>query len=398
MPRRARKHVAHLTHPLTGKQFAVRAHSERELESYRHRIAQLREQLRLGMVSADDVDRTLRRVIHGVVRLDKAARAYAARPELAPNTARRVLSFVAGAGAELAPLELEQLDAARIGQWIGRFRKQHIPTSTLTTHWRTLRAVVRYAAERGWIGRFPWGDWRPTLKGTAARTSRECLRTVGELAQLLNAARELDEVDAYNYEAIEAKIAIAALSGARQGELAGLRWSDLIEEENGGGGVILLARQWEGAPIKTGKSARLCVPAELFAIVNRHRDRLAARQLFEREGPVFPACLGHPWGPSGGKLRHIARGGECLSRGALRAAVERAQLPNVQRWSAHSLRDSFVTLEASAREGDWATVARRSRHASLASLSRYVRSLGRGEPAPGFTIPPSSPPPKELLP
>jgi integrase len=57
-------------------------------------------------------------------------------------------------------------------------------------------------------------------------------------------------------------------------------------------------------------------------------------------------------------------------------------LPNVLSWSAHSLRDTFVSLEVAATGGDLARVQARSRHATLSSLARYVRALSRNHPAP----------------
>jgi hypothetical protein len=51
-------------------------------------------------------------------------------------------------------------------------------------------------------------------------------------------------------------------------------------------------------------------------------------------------------------------------------------LPHAERWTPHSLRDTFVTLEAEGAAGDLAAVAERSRHASI-----DLRARTR-EPAP----------------
>jgi integrase len=376
--RAARAFVAWPRHPLTGRQFRVSARTDRELAAYVHQIDGLREQLRLGMIGAVDVDRALRRVVHGAVTLERAARAYMERPNLSSNTRRRVRSFLASAGAELAPLELDAVDAARCQQWIDRRLARRHATSTIGTAWRTLRAVARYAAARGWIGAAPWGAWRPVLRG-GARPLREALRTVDELARLLGAAAALDEAGAPGFGEVEAKIAAVALLGLRRGELAGLRWSDLAWASF----MVTIARQYIDGAIKGRTVCTLHAPA-LFPFLARHRDRLIADDLFLPDGPIFPQRRSS----APGRARAYTQG-ECLTILALRSAVRAAGLPNPSRWSTHSLRDSFVTLESQSKEhaGDLASLADRSRHASLASLSRYLRTRSREPAPPGFSLP-----------
>ncbi len=238
--------------------------------------------------------------------------------------------------------------------------------------WRTLRALVRHAAERGWIGACPWGSWRPALGGAPKRAQREAARTWAELEALLRAARELDDD---KHTGLEAMIACAALLGLRQGELAGLRWDDV---EYGPPLRVLVARQWLGAPLK-GKSGPRWIEAHdlLGGALARHRMQ---RFFAKGSDPLFPAEDGRAY-PSGGPLTRVN----------LRAAVRRAHLPAVGSWSAHSLRDTFVTLEAIAAGGDLARVASRSRHASIASLVRYLRAVTR-DPAPlSADLPPRNP-------
>jgi integrase len=351
------------SHPLTGERFRVRARTPRELESYLHRIDSLRESLRLGMIAPEEVDRQLRRLRFGRVTLARAARSYVQREDLADNTRRRVESVLAGALGELAAEELDALDGPRLAKHFDKLSRS-LASSSLSAVWRTLRAIVRHAAERGWTARVPWGTWRPRRRaGRAGRGPRECARTAEELEQLESAGRELDG-RSLTYRALEAKIATAAGLGLRQGELAGLRWCDVDAER----GTVAICRQWTGRALKAGDAAELAAPPSLFEALERHRARIARDDL---DAPLFPA-------PDGA---HYARG-ECLSTRDLRTCVLVAHLNAPLAWSPHSLRDTFVTLEAQRHAGDLARIAARTRHRSIGSLVRYLRAFERATPAP----------------
>lgn len=381
MSRARRPFVAYPRHPVTGRQFQISAKTERELAFYVDKIQSLRSELRLGLVSADEVDRKLRRLVHGPATLERAAKAFAERPDVARNTRRRVASFVSpkGAGASLAASELDALDGPTLERWDGRLRAR-LAQSTIVAAWRTLRQIVRYAAVRGWIARVPWGTWRPSSRaGRQGRAAREAARTVEELARILDAARELDveRETAGRFGDLEPKTAAVVLLGLRQGELAGLRWLDVDPRAQ----TVTIGRQWGGdEPPKGKRTHTLRADPVLFDILGAWAERLRARGLFRPTGPVFPlrSSNGTPFPYEGGK---------CLHDRDLRSVVRRAGLPNLAAWSAHSLRDTFVTLEAAANHGDLSTVAERSRHASIASLVRYLRSRSRQAAAPGFTIP-----------
>ena len=370
--REPRPFVATPSHPLTGKRFRVRARTERELAAYLHRIDTLREDLRLGMQSADDVDRQLRRLRHGAITLARAARSYAAREDLAENTRRRILSVIAGPLEAVASDELDALDGARLAPLFDRIARTH-SRSSHGVIWRTLRAIVRHAAERGWTARVPWGSWRPRARaGQEGRAPRELARSEAELARLLAAAAELDASEPI-YRALEAKIAAAALLGLRQGELAGLRWYDVYPKRL----TVGIRRQYGGAPVKAGDSAELDAPALLFALLERHRVRSAPA---DSGAPVFPS-------PAGG---HYTRG-ECLSTRDLRACATRAHLDKPSSWSPHSLRDTFVNLEAQRHPGDLRRLADRTRHRSISSLVRYLRTFERARHGDAPALPPRGP-------
>ena len=367
-------------HPVTGRRFYVHARTQRELDAYLHRIDRLREDLRLGVQTIEQVDRELRHLQHGPATLERACLAYLERPDLAKLTRARVRRAM---GARLRPMlgkPLAALDVPFVSGWIrsmqtGRHGK--LWSTTIATEWRTLRMVVRHAVERGWIAKLPWGEWRPKLSQSPKRSPREAARSFDELARLIVAARALDlemqRSDPKLLTTSEPKIASMALLGLRQGELAGLRWPDV---DWGPPLRVLIARQWIESPLKNKAPPRIleAVPA-LGAILRRYRDHLESVGLYDPAGPIFPVPINLPGSPAPYSK------GEPLTRLQIRAAVERAQLPSLGAWSAHSLRDTFVTLETIASGGDLARVAARSRHGSLTSLARYLRASVR-TPAP----------------
>lgn len=344
-----------LRHPLTGARFRVRGRTDRELEALVHRVDTLRSELRLGMVTSDYVDQALRRLRFGASTVAKAANSYAERPDLSMATRRRVRSSMAGVLAPLSAVELEALDGPRLAKHFESLASR-MAASSVTQAWRTLRAIVRHAAERGWIARVPWGGWRPRAgRGGAGRPLRDCARSEAELEAILSAARRLDAEGPYR--ALEAKIGAAAHLGLRQGELAGLRWRDVdwIRLE------VAIVRQWAGAPIKSASSGVLHASGALFAALAAHATRVDDAA----DAPVFPRADGRPY-----------TSGECLSSPDLRAVVDAAGLES-RGWSPHSLRDTFATLESQRSGGDLRRVQGRTRHKTLASLVRYLKRFQR---------------------
>ena len=364
------RHVANPRHPLTGKQFRVSARSAAELERLLAQIDTMRGELRVGMVSEADVDRKLRRVRYGSIQLGRVLESYARRKDLSPDTIRTARTALRGPLRELADRNLDELEAPMLARVFERLGATHAK-STITTTWRVLRQLLRHAAERGWIGRVPWGAWRPRARGgQPSKPLRECCRNDGERADLLAAALDLDDEDlagGRSYRALGAKIAAGAFLGLRQGEIAGLRTYDLYPAR----GVIGVRRQWDGDPIKGGVcGAELEAPPELFALLGKHMARTGALKTRALKAPGVPIFEG----PGGG---HYLRGSKPIALGALRIAVHRAGLPNPERWTAHSLRDSFVTIVAQRYPGDLEAIRHRSRHTTIESLVRYLRSFKR---------------------
>jgi integrase len=400
--RTRRPFVAHPRHPLTGKQIRVSAPTPRKLEQRLAYLDDLREARRLGTRSDEEIAKDLEHLGKSPDRtLGRAARAYMERSTLAPNTRSTVSRLLSTHLRELAPMNLYALDARRLGKWIDKLRPQ-LTVSTIGVVWRMLRAIVRHAAEKGWIDHVPWGLWRPTLRagdvGPSPRPPREAARDPRELRALLEAADKHDAERASSWEpnarepvaCLAAKIAAAAMLGLRKRELGGLEWHDV----DAGAELVSIVRQADGRPTKHRRVDVVRALPELFARLEQHRARLEARGMYAPGGPVFPC----PWKSEPGAPAHFPADAEVLTIYEFRAVVVRAGLPHPERWSPHSLRDSFVTLENEGAAGDLAAVRERSRHASIGSLVRYLRARSREPAAPRMVLPPAAPSPPALPP
>ncbi len=354
----------------------LRASSPSELAGLVGQLQMLRNSIRTGARSAADVDRQLRRMTYGPTTLEKAALSYR-ESGIAPNTRRKVTSFLSSA-ADLCAREIEAIDAASVLSWLRSLEKRGLAPSSVASGWRVLSAIVRHAQERRWISSAPWGTWTPHIRNKRAPAKeRESCRTVDELVTLLRAAEAHDDERRARglLGDVTAKCAAVALLGIRQGEIAGLRWSDVRDGE----GLVVVARQYDGEPLKNRvRPDEIRAVPTLFQLFDKHRSALRERALYTFQGPVFPSPASEPGHP-----RAYTKG-EILTRRSIRAVVRGAGLPRPSRWSATSLRDTFVSLEADAAHGDLVRTAERSRHATIASLLRYLRSRSRDPAPPGF--------------
>ncbi len=368
----------------------LRARTAAELERLLEALDRVRGDLALGTLSEDAAAVQLRRLgRRRRLTLAAAVERYAARPDLAELTRARARGFVrkAGPGAELADVELDALDGPRLQKWIDALSARCAP-STVGTAWRTLRAVVRYAAALGWIVRSPWGPWRPIVRaqkakgamGPRPRPPRECARTRDELARLLE----------HCPAQLRAVVAVGAGLGLRKDELRALRWGDvedLAAALDEGGRCRVTVRGKGGALVS------LPVPVDVARELGEWLiiwstcwgERVSVGRVWRRGEPPTSADPVFP-GP-GSALRGRSRrppapyppGSSPVRLRSLRAAVALAGLPHPEQWSAHSLRDSFCTIVA-AESTDLAAVARLTRHSSIGNLLRYLRERDRERP------------------
>ena len=367
-------------HPITGKRIHIKARTRRELDAFLHRLDVIRQEQRLGIATDGDVAVSLRGLARKRVTLLEAADSYASLTRLSPRTraaARNVVRDggrllrgypVKGALFELAGERLEALTAPRVAKHFRAMAETHAWQSVITS-WRKLRAIIRHAAEEGWIMAAPWGMWRPAKPTHAkeGRARRDCCRSALEREALLQAAIELG---AWRLAAV---VAVGAFTGPRKGEIAGLKWFDWDQDAQ----TLTLMRQGDGRPTKEGQRRKVLAP-ELGGPLATYRARLVLEGFSaSATSPMFPTPRGN----------HV-RSGNVIDVDKLRAAAARAGLGDPKRWSLHSLRDSFVTIEAQACGGDLRRLAERTGHRSIDSLLRYLQTFDR-EARPRAALPPA---------
>jgi integrase len=117
-------------------------------------------------------------------------------------------------------LKMNRITIAMIEAWITNYQNQGMPIATLRKLLVTLGQIFRYAARHKYISYNPFTDTeRP--KGRKKKSGIRVITPV-EIKALLDAESE----QKYN-----TLFRLAIMSGARQGELLGLKWSD-VDWEN----------------------------------------------------------------------------------------------------------------------------------------------------------------------
>jgi integrase len=183
----------------------------------------------------------------------------------------------------------------------------------------TLTPVSRLfarALRQGLVAVNPVGQLDRSERPRVSRPERPVLNRA-QIGSLLNAATP-------RYRTL---LATAILSGARQGELLGLRWKDVDFAQ----GVIhvrrALNRQGQDAPPKTPNAIRdvILIPA-LAELLSQHHERSC---FGEPDDFVFATSVGTPF--------HWAN----ISRRALKPALKKAGIEPL-RW--HDLRHCFASL------------------------------------------------------
>ncbi len=276
----------------------------------------------------------------------------------------------------LDKLEPDALDGA-YRMWL----EEGLSPSTVHQYHAILSAACRQAVKWGWI------DKAPTDRSTPPQPVRKAMLvpTPKQLSELVKVADSEDPV-------LGTAVALAALTGARRGELVALRWSDVDFVV----GRVTIARSLTVArgeqhtgPTKTHASRELALDPIGIEVLKRRQAYMI--RLSERAGsplvedpyvlsynanggiPVNPDTLTHRFGklcqtmerPALDKLRKI------------RSKAKRAELPAGERWSFrfHDIRHFSVTTLIAAGV-DIRTVAERHGHAKATmTLDRYAHAL-----------------------
>jgi integrase len=116
----------------------------------------------------------------------------------------------------LGDVRLGKLDAAKLDATYRAWLDDGLSPATVHKYHCILSAALRQAVKWGYI------DVAPTARATPPRVPKPTMKvpTSNQLSKLVKRAENMDPV-------VASAIALAALTGARRGELIALRWSDL---------------------------------------------------------------------------------------------------------------------------------------------------------------------------
>lgn len=311
-----------------------------------------------------------------------------------------------------------QLTSDVWGKWEKKLQEQKYSQHTICLAYNCLAAAVRRQKKEHRIGLVPWGDWRP--RTPARRGGRSGLRTVEELGALLEACRSLDlarsaegasgggggplDPGAQRFADLYYRVAASALTGMRQGELAALCWSDLVNLDQQDrmlhGKVLLYVRhqakrgwkerhpEWERPLYRTKSRERspdpddppqVLHPSAIKVFIGQ-RWNLQNHGFYRPDGPVFPSRRGawrtHPV---------VIRPDREWEKVCTLAGIDPHRMPP------HGLRHTFGTLEALA-SSDLKGLQLRGRWRSLKIAQGYMHDAGRGLPVSNVPELPIAPP------
>jgi integrase len=256
----------------------------------------------------------------------------------------------------LAPSLLAKLTPAMLDAFYGQLRGELSPKTIRNIH-ALLRRALKQAQRWGWISsnpaalasspRIPVTEIRPPARDDVAAFLAGLTETDPEFGTL---------------------VWLAAVTGARRGELCGLRWSDLDATT----GTLLIERavaRIGGEAIikstKTHQARRIALDNATLELLDRQRDRLSERAdmlgvKFTNDLPVFP----------NEHFQHLHP--DTISK-RYRTAADAAAMPG----RLHDLRH-FAATQALAAGIPVRTVAGRLGHANPATTHNVLGALVAG--------------------
>src|SRR5665213_1680915 len=249
----------------------------------------------------------------------------------------------------LGDVRLDKLEADTLDGTYRMWLEEGLSPSTVHQYHAILSAACRQAVKWGWI------DRAPTDRSTPPQPVRKKMHvpTPQQLSELVRAADLEDPV-------LGTAVAIAALTGARRGELAALRWSDVdlvVGRVTIARSLTIAQGKQHTGPTKTHASRELALDPIGVEVLKRRRacmeklSKRAGSQLVEDPfvlsynanggSPVNPDTLTHRFGKLCQSMEKPAL--EELQRTQPKA--KRSELREGERWTFrfHDLRHFSVT-------------------------------------------------------
>ena len=239
----------------------------------------------------------------------------------------------------LGSTRLDTLTVSDVNHYLADLDKvKGLAPRTIKLNHAVLRAGLAYGVETDWLKDNP--ATRARLKSAASNRPAKAF-TTDHLAQLYQAAIDDEDVD------MAAMIALAALSGCRRGELAGLKWSDLDTER----ACLNIERTWipgEGGQhleetTKTGKSRTVFIGSAGVELLERYRSAKRAQIGREPEGWL----LSFNGGTTPLRCKSMT---EYVSRTTKRLKIP-ATLHTLRHWKQTQLQVQGVDLATAADQG-----------------------------------------------
>lgn len=363
----------------------ISGETEAEVDARIEAIRRMRREVDTGAALPAQINRLAAQVASARMTLHDAWRGYL--PTVPPRSQKIAKSDWA---QRLEPwfgkLTIHDLTPDRLGAWEQDLIARGYADETVINTWFRIKSLYR------WIGRRcpepPWGvgqeAWKPRtrLPPISKRPmKREACRTIEELLALVRAAQREDErCWAHGrFGDLAARVITAALCGLRQGEVAALGWDDL---HLGDPPVLTVEHQccdawqlqhpgWERPSDKPkgGNARKVVMHSAVVGFLLQQREQVKSRGWYRDNGPVFPS-------PGGGWRTHS----RCIRQDVFTRICTDAGLPNLKKWTPHSLKHSFATLELVASGGDLRTTQERTGHSSIEMLQHYLHSIDRGLP------------------
>lgn len=150
---------------------------------------------------------------------------------------------------------------------------------------RLLKSAYSWATEEGLLSVNVAASVKVSQDGR-----REAVLTTDEYRAAFQAIDDLESVQVVNSTAADA-IRCIALTGARRGEIAGLRWRHVDLKK----GIATLSSDEHKTGRKTGDSRTIGLPAAAQAIISRQRDGKPDDYVFPPARGEGPINLSKPW-------------------------------------------------------------------------------------------------------
>lgn len=253
---------------------------------------------------------------------------------------------------QIAGMPVARLDVVEVDLWLARLRRASVGEGSIRNQLQTLRSALAQAVRWGWISQNP----AALASGARSRTSARGAMSPEEVKAVIAAAGQVHDM-------APVALRLAAVTGARRGELAAMRWAELQ------GGTLTIdsaivvvrhgperdSRELHDAPTKTGDRRVVALDGNTLKMLEEHRA--------EREEwfPWFFSESTEPPGPD--------RISWWWKRSRDLAGIDK-------RWRLHDLRHWSAT-QALGHGYDLATVSARLGHADAATTLRvYAHAIG----------------------